>query len=700
MALTIDSATATNRTYDKDSTAVTISAVTFKDSSQQAVALTVGEDKDYTVTGAMSDANAGDGKTVNVTVTLKNANYSLATNTTTATVNIGKADAQTIADMTDTLLYTATSVSESVTGKMPDDAGTLTYSAGSASKTGSVTVSNFDVNATSGAVTATLSGGAAGDTVTLPVTIGSTNYADSTVNVKITLTAKSDAGVDIIGVPASMTYGDVDFTLTGNVTNEGTGTGNWTWSTSDETVFQITPNGATATVKILKAGSATVTAKYESDTTIDTETTAAITVNTKTLRITAKDQSIYVGGTVPMLSGSDFYTVTGLVGEETLTTNPMLTYQKDGSAATPDNTAAGTYDIVASGATASDNYTITYAKGTLTISEKQPATVTKAPTANTLIYNGQVQALVTAGTAEGGTMQYALGTKDAATQPYTTSIPAKTDAGTYHVWYYVKGDNDHTDSDPEAVSVTIKEKAAAHTHTIRLFEAKEPACTEDGYEEHYECTECGKWFEDISGISEYDDSEIAKLKKKATGHKWDDGEVTKEATYDETGIRTYTCTECGETREETIPKKTKSSSDEGSDNSSDSSDDSSSDSDGESSGGGSKGKSGSVSKQILDVSGNVINGSSTGHQPDSGVPVSDRGGSWGNLADTWSYAKSDGTLAKSEWLNLEYNGHTYWYYFDGSSIMQTDWLNYNGATYYLVPDTDGGEEEWPPAGSK
>ena len=380
MALTITGATATNRTYDKDSTAVTISAVTFKDSSQQAVALTVGEDKDYTVTGAMSDANAGDGKTVNVTVTLKNANYSLATNTTTATVNIGKANAQTIADMTDTLLYTAISVSESVAGKMPDDAGTLTYSAGSASKTGSVTVSNFDVNATSGAVTATLSGGAAGDTVTLPVTIGSTNYADSTVNVKITLTAKSDAGVDITVVPASKTYGDADFTLTGNVTNEGTGTGNWTWSTSDETVFQITPNGATATVKILKAGSATVTAKYESDTTIDTETTAAITVNTKTLRITAKDQSIYVGGTVPTLEGAAFYTVTGLVGTDALTTAPALAYQKDGSTATPDASAAGNYDIVPSGAAAGDNYTITYQNGTLTISSRPSPSSPSTPT--------------------------------------------------------------------------------------------------------------------------------------------------------------------------------------------------------------------------------------------------------------------------------------------------------------------------------
>ena len=72
MALTITGATATERAYDKDSTAVTISAVTFKDSSEQAVTFEPGEDKDYTVTGEMTDANASKGKKLKVTVTLKN----------------------------------------------------------------------------------------------------------------------------------------------------------------------------------------------------------------------------------------------------------------------------------------------------------------------------------------------------------------------------------------------------------------------------------------------------------------------------------------------------------------------------------------------------------------------------------------------------------------------------------------------------
>ena len=95
--------------------------------------------------------------------------------------------------------------------------------------------------------------------------------------------------------------------------------------------------------------------------------------------------------------------------------------------------------------------------GTLTISEKQPATVTKVPTAKTLTYTGSAQALVTAGTASGGEMWYALGTETEATQPYTISIPSATDVETYYVWYKVLGDGNHNDTEPASVEVKIAE---------------------------------------------------------------------------------------------------------------------------------------------------------------------------------------------------------------------------------------------------
>ncbi len=40
----------------------------------------------------------------------------------------------------------------------------------------------------------------------------------------------------------------------------------------------------------------------------------------------------------------------------------------------------------------------------------------------------------------------------------------------------------------------------------------------------------------------------------ATGHKWDGGTVTEDATEDKDGVRTYTCQVCGETKTESIPK--------------------------------------------------------------------------------------------------------------------------------------------------
>ena len=337
-------------------------------------------------------------------------NYSGCT-TAAQSFTVSQAAAQTIADVEDTLLYTATSVSKSVAGLMPTDAGDLTYTAGAASKTGSVAVSNFTVG-TGGGVSATLSGGAAGDTVTLPVTISSTNYADSTVNVVITLTAKDDAGVSISVPAGTKTYGDGDFTLTASVTDAGSGTGSWTWTTTDDTVLQITPNGASATVKILKAGSATVTVKYESDTTVDSETTDTITVDAKTLTIEAINQSIYVGSAVPDLSSpvqDTHYTVSGLVGTDTLTTAPTLSYQQDGSAAAPDNTAPGTYDIVPSGAAAGSNYSISYANGTLTVTAQNVQTIAADDvTATYGDTDKRVSASVTAPATGGGAISYAV----------------------------------------------------------------------------------------------------------------------------------------------------------------------------------------------------------------------------------------------------------------------------------------------------
>ena len=89
-----------------------------------------------------------------------------------------------------------------------------------------------------------------------------------------------------------------------------------------------------------------------------------------------------------------------------------------------------------------------------------PATVT----ANNRTYDGTEKPLVTVtGEATGGEMQYALG-ENATTAPadnlYTTSIPAKTDAGTYYVWYKVVGDENHNDTEAVCVTASIQRRSS------------------------------------------------------------------------------------------------------------------------------------------------------------------------------------------------------------------------------------------------
>lgn len=109
----------------------------------------------------------------------------------------------------------------------------------------------------------------------------------------------------------------------------------------------------------------------------------------------------------------------------------------------------------------------------VTISKDMSAVAT-APTANTLTYNLNAQALVTAGKAQNGTMSYALGenstTAPTAADAWGTSIPAATDAGTYFVWYRSKGDDNYSDTEPVCIVTTIAQKDIKGA-TVNAFDA-------------------------------------------------------------------------------------------------------------------------------------------------------------------------------------------------------------------------------------
>ena len=84
--------------------------------------------------------------------------------------------------------------------------------------------------------------------------------------------------------------------------------------------------------------------------------------------VTVKDKSVYVGSTAPDLSKPEpdkDYTVSGLIGEDKLTTAPMLKY-----AAAPDMNKTGETKIFAEGAEAGENYEITYVDGKLTVTSR------------------------------------------------------------------------------------------------------------------------------------------------------------------------------------------------------------------------------------------------------------------------------------------------------------------------------------------
>ena len=114
------------------------------------------------------------------------------------------------------------------------------------------------------------------------------------------------------------------------------------------------------------------------------------------------------------------------------------------------NTDAGTATVTITG--------IGDYSGTVTVTfdiEKADATMT-APTAKTgLVTNGKAQELITAGSAEGGEMQYSLdGTN------YSTTLPTGTEAKEYTVYYKVVGDKNHNDVAAQSLKVVISKIAS------------------------------------------------------------------------------------------------------------------------------------------------------------------------------------------------------------------------------------------------
>jgi len=208
-------------------------------------------------------------------------------------------------------------------------------------------------------------------------------------------------------------------------------------------------------------------------------------VGTQTVyyQVTADNYTTYIGSATVTVSDKGTQTitasdVTATYGdtnkkvEATTDGNGAISYAvKDGSADYIDvDASTGTLTIKKVGTatvivTAAE--TATYAKATkeVTVTINKANAVAATVTANNRTYDGTDKPLVNVdnSTLVGGEMWYALG-ENATTAPednlYTTSIPAKTEAGTYYVWYKAVGDANHTNSEAKCITVTIGRRSS------------------------------------------------------------------------------------------------------------------------------------------------------------------------------------------------------------------------------------------------
>ena len=292
---------------------------------------------------------------------------------------------------------------------------------------------------------------------------------------------------------ATVTYKKGDETLGSAPTNAGTYTASITvggaTASVEYTIAQkeVTVSGITASDKVydgntdatLVTTAATITGKLNGDTLTVTGGTGTfdnanvgenktVTISNLTLDGTSKDNyKLASAGQQTTATAKITAKEVGLTWSDT-----ELAYT--GEAQKPTATATGvvngdTCTVTVSGeqTNVGDDYTATAASlsnsnyrlpenKTTTFKIVKANAVPATVTANNRTYDGTDKPLVTVtGEATGGEMQYALGTATEATGSYTTSIPTKTDAGTYYVYYKVIGDDNHEDSQPVCITVMI-----------------------------------------------------------------------------------------------------------------------------------------------------------------------------------------------------------------------------------------------------
>ena len=190
------------------------------------------------------------------------------------------------------------------------------------------------------------------------------------------------------------------------------------------TITELTLGGTSiANYQLAESGQQTLTTAAITPKGIENATIADIPSAVYTGEAITPEVSVTLDG-VQLISGTDFsvsYTDNINVGTATAIVTGQGNYQ---------GTASQTFQITKAG-----------------------AAVIAAPTPLVLTYTGSAQALVDAGEAAGGTMQYSLDGEQ-----FTAEIPTSTATGSYTVYYKVQGDANHEDTEAQSVIAVIGKK--------------------------------------------------------------------------------------------------------------------------------------------------------------------------------------------------------------------------------------------------
>lgn len=280
--ISIVGASAKGREYKKGNTTVTIDSVDFK-----GVVTPLVKGTDYTVTGEMKNADAGTNKEVTVTVTLSGdaaTNYNLSDTMPTTTVDISQATPVITAATWKTLMNNgiAVDISDWATFNNTDGAK-LIYKLWDAIPEG-VTLDENNMLKAENTVPDESS-------FAIEVTAEATKNFEKpeTQYITVQVVNKITVGVEVKGVPDTVTYGDPDFSLTADFDPKGTvpaegDNGTWNWSSDDNNILEIQPSadGKTAKIHVKNAGTVMLTVTYTSDTYIGVAN-ISITVNPKAI---------------------------------------------------------------------------------------------------------------------------------------------------------------------------------------------------------------------------------------------------------------------------------------------------------------------------------------------------------------------------------------------------------------------------------